>query len=119
MQGAPFELGFHAITDRGTVQYHYSPASFALHGLHGEGAETGPAAASLKLYPVGGEPVDLYTPQRDSFEVAIDGEIEAFVSAIVEGREPPIPGEEARRSLAISLCSLESCETGEIVISSL
>jgi predicted dehydrogenase len=115
MQGAPFEMAFHAITERGAVEYRYSPAAFAQHGLHGVGEEAAAqVGASLRLYPAGQEPVDLYTPERDSFEAAIDAEIREFVDSVVEGREPLCPGAAARRSLAVALASLKSCQTGEV-----
>jgi predicted dehydrogenase len=109
-------MAFHAITERGAVAYRYSPHNFALHGLHGEG-EDGEAAqteASLRLYPVGSDPVDLYVPERDSFEVAIESEIREFVNAVTEGRAPLCTGSDARRSLAVSIGSLESCRTGAV-----
>ncbi|MGD9713009.1 MAG: Gfo/Idh/MocA family protein [Thermomicrobiales bacterium] len=117
MQGAPFEMSFHAVTERGTVSYRYSPENFALHGLHGESEteEEPKRAASLRLFPAGSDPIDLYTPEVDSFQLAIDGEIREFVTAVTEGREPLCTGEDARRSLAVALGSLRSCVTGESV----
>ena len=116
MQGAPFELGFHAIAEKGAVVYRYSPASFALHGLHGEddAGSTAPEP-SLRLYPAGAEPRNLYVPERDSFELAIERELQEFADAVSEGRDPLTPGHEARASLAISLASLESCTTGQVI----
>jgi UDP-N-acetylglucosamine 3-dehydrogenase len=117
MQGAPFEISFQAVTDKGAVLYRYSPQNFALHGLHGEGEEESSATpeASLRLYPAGQPPVDLYVPERDSFEVAMEAEIQAFIDAIATGSSPISAGSDARRSLAAALASLHSCETSAVV----
>ncbi|MCC6945953.1 MAG: Gfo/Idh/MocA family oxidoreductase [Thermomicrobiales bacterium] len=116
MQGYPFEISFHVVTEKGTIGYRYSPMAFALHGLTGEseGGESAEQAPSLKLMPAGSDPVPLYTPRRDSFDVAIDGEIQEFVDAVTENRAPACSGEDARRSLAVALASLESCESGNV-----
>jgi UDP-N-acetylglucosamine 3-dehydrogenase len=116
MQSAPFDMAFHLVAERGVVAYRYSPAAFALHGLHGEGEEgsTAEPEPSLKRYRAGEEPQGLYTPDRDSFEAAIDAEIGEFVASVAEHRSPICPGDDARRSLAVALASRASCETGQI-----
>lgn len=117
MQSAPFDMAFHVVAERGVVTYRYSPASFALHGLHGEGDDTEAFAPepSLKLHRAGAESIGLYTPTRDSFEMAIDAEIAEFVASVTEGRAPICTGDDARLALAVSLASRASCEFGEIV----
>lgn len=41
--------------------------------------------------------------------------IEKFVDSILKGQEPPVPGEEGMKSLAVILAALESSETKQIV----
>jgi UDP-N-acetylglucosamine 3-dehydrogenase len=117
MQSAPFDMAFHVIAERGVVTYRYSPAAFALHGLHGDGDDISHVTPepSLKLHRAGEESQGLYTPERDSFELAIEAEIGEFVTSIREGRGPICTGDDARRSLAVALESLRSCESGEVV----
>ncbi|HEY7031040.1 MAG TPA: Gfo/Idh/MocA family oxidoreductase [Thermomicrobiales bacterium] len=117
MQSAPFDMAFHLVAERGVVTYRYSPAAFALHGLHGEGdqGDSDEPEPSLMLHRAGEESQGLYTPDRDSFEAAIDAEIGEFVASAGEHRPPTCTGDDARLSLAVSLASRQSCETGQIV----
>jgi predicted dehydrogenase len=117
MQSAPFDMAFHLVAERGVVTYRYSPQAFALHGLHGEGDETASAEPepTLKLHRAGEEPRGLYTPERDSFEAAIDAEIGEFVASAGERRPPICTGEDARLALAVALASRQSCETGAVI----
>jgi predicted dehydrogenase len=117
MQSAPFDMAFHLVAERGVITYRYSPSAFALHGLHGEGDESDSAAPepTLKLHRAGEESQGLYTPDRDSFEVAIDTEIAEFAASAGERRPPICTGDDARLSLAVSLASRQSCENGQIV----
>ena len=116
MGGYPFDLGFHALTGRGTLAYCYSPESFALHGLHGDAASEAESDASLLLYePGAANATELFRPGRDAFEVAIDDELGAFVNGVKVGRLDSCTGEEARLALSVSLASLRSCETGQVV----
>lgn len=40
-------------------------------------------------------------------------EVKAFLNAVLEDREPPVPGEEARRSLEVALAALKSAKEGK------
>jgi UDP-N-acetylglucosamine 3-dehydrogenase len=45
----------------------------------------------------------------------VDGLVDEFVRAILEGREPAITGDDARAALAIALAAYESAQTGRVV----
>ena len=45
----------------------------------------------------------------------VDGLVDEFARAILEGREPTITGEDARAALAIALAAYESAQTGRVV----
>jgi predicted dehydrogenase len=48
---------------------------------------------------------------NDSGGQSSSGVIDAFVASILNDTEPPVPGEEGRRSLAVILACLKSAET--------
>lgn len=114
MRDAPFEIGFHLVAERGVVGYRYSPASFALHGLHGDAAEP-EAAPTLLLYDSAETPNALLQPDRDSFEAAIDGELAEFVKSVTSGQAPSCTGADARLALSVSLASVRSLDSGAVV----
>lgn len=115
MQTAPFDMAFHVVAEGGIVTYRYSPA-LALQGLDDEEeSEDVATVPSLRLYRVGEKTRDLYTPERDSFELAVEAEIAEFVACVEQGKIPHCTGQDARLALAVALASRHSCETGEIV----
>lgn len=115
MGSAPIDIGFHLISDRGAVTYRYSPAAFALHGLHGDTTDQEARLPTLLLYDSADAPTGLLQPERDSFEAAIDAEIAEFVECVRSGRELACTGDDARLALSVSLASLRSCESGVVV----
>jgi predicted dehydrogenase len=114
LPGDPLEIGARLLAGGASAVYHYSPATFALHRLRGEG--TSAAEPSLVLYRAGHDPRPLATPERDSFAAAIEAEIAAFARA-VRGEQPPTcTGEEARLALSVALAALRSCATGTVIM---
>ena len=110
--GAPLEISFELIAHDRTLAYRYSPRDFALHQLHGSDASE---PGSLIEYRAPGDPRPLLRPKRDSFAVAVEGELLEFVHAIEQRRVSTSPAEEARLALSVALASVRSCETGEAV----
>lgn len=121
MQTSPFDMAFHLVAEGGVVTYRYSPAAFRLDDLDevdgddGDGLDTPALEPSLTLHRVGQAARGLSTPARDSFEVAVEGEIAEFIASVSEGRAPGCTGEDARLALAVALASRASCESGEVV----
>lgn len=113
LQGNPLDIQFHILGSNGSVAYRYSPGVFALHGARSEAPSKGP---SLLLYQWGKEAVGLYTPEQDSFSIAMREQVGHFAECIAMGT-PPRTGAaaDARSALALALASQESCETGQPV----
>jgi len=111
MQGNPPDIQFHVVGTAGSLAWRYMPKRFALHGLQAEASSGGP---SLMLYRWGREPEGLYTPEEDSFSIAMRDQVAYFAQCIRTGQAPAkAPPAEARRALALALASRESCESGQ------
>lgn len=113
LQGNPLDIQFHVLGSEGSLAWRYAPGNFVLHGARSEAPTKGP---SLLLYQWGKEPVGLYTPEQDSFAVAMRDEVAYFAQCVASGAPPSqAPASDSRRALAMALASRESCETGKPV----
>lgn len=117
MQGNPLDIQFHILGSRGSLAWKYAPGAFVLHGVQSEASSGGP---SLMLYRWGKEPLGLFTPQGDSFAIAMRDQVAYFAECIRSGAPPTrAPAAESRLALALGLAARRSCETGQPVVPSL
>lgn len=98
----PFSVEVRATGDQGTLHYH------ATAGVNIKDAQT---MGSFMHYPTGGAPQAVEVAQYDAFH----REIEAFLLAVANDREVPIPPEETRDVLRILIATKEALETGAVV----
>ena len=112
MQGNPIDIFFRVLGSQGSIEYTFSPDAFALHEI--DTHKPSGTAASLLLYEWKKEPQRLYTPQSDSFSVAMRDQLDYFAECIRAGKPPQIgTGGQARQALEIALASRLSCETAK------
>jgi predicted dehydrogenase len=114
MRGNPLDIFFRILGAERSIEYTFSPESFALHEVGTRKASR--PAASLVLYQWKRDPQALYTPQEDSFRVAFREEAAYFADCVRRGTPPAIgAADQARVALEIALASKQSCETGQPV----
>lgn len=114
MQGNPIDIFFRVLGSRRSLEYTFSPETFALHDL--DTRRQSGSEASLLLYEWKKTPRAIYTPRSDSFGVAMRDQLDYFVTCISSGRPPRIgTGAQARQALEIALASKLSCETAKPV----
>lgn len=98
----PFSVEVRASGDAGTLHYQ------ATAGVNIKDAET---LGSFMHYPVGDQPQVVEAQQYDPFH----REIEAFLLAVKNDTEVPIPPEQTRDVLRILIATKEALETGSVV----
>lgn len=114
MTGNPLDIQFHLLGDEASVEYAYKPEAMLLHGLSTRAS--GEVEPSLVLYQAGKDPEPLYTPQEDSFVVAMREQISSFADCVKTGRPPELAtGEDALLALQVALASRTSVEQGSVV----
>ncbi len=77
-------------------------------GTHGMLAVDNHSPAALKVYRPG-EPPAVYTPFEED---AYDKEVKHFYECIVRDLEPAVPGEEAKKTLEVTLAAVKSVDEG-------
>ncbi|MBI3946529.1 MAG: Gfo/Idh/MocA family oxidoreductase [Armatimonadetes bacterium] len=114
MKGKMLDIGFRVLGTKGSIEYRFSPSAPMLHGLGTQAAAQ--AEPSLTLTETGGIPQALYTPEEDSFPLAMQRQVAHFAECVSAKRAPATAtGEESRRALALCIAARRSCETGEVV----
>lgn len=98
----PFTVGVRAVGDRGTLEY---------RSCAGSNIKEAEAVSGFFRYPVGASPEPVEVAQQDWFYA----ELYAFLRAIAEDTEVPIPPEQTRDVLRILLATKEALETQKTV----
>ena len=112
MQGNPIDIFFRVLGSQRSIEYTFSPDTFALHDIDTQ--KSSGTGASLLLYEWKKEPQTLYTPRSDSFSIAMRDQLDYFAECIRSGKPPQIgTGAQARQALEIALASRLSCETAQ------
>lgn len=99
----PFTVGMRAVGDQGTFEYISSA---------GANIKEQEALERFTLYPAGGEPCPMDTKGVDGFLA----EISAFLNAVAEGTEVPIPPAQTRDVVRILLATKKSLEERRTVM---
>jgi myo-inositol 2-dehydrogenase/D-chiro-inositol 1-dehydrogenase len=73
------------------------------------------ARTSMVHHDAGGRRTETARGDVDLFIDAYTGELEEFVSAVRDRREPAVTGHDARRALSVALAAVQSIQTGAAV----
>ena len=99
----PFSIEFRGAGDKGTLHYNLQA---------GVNIKDGEQNSNYTWYPAGAEePKALGVEQSDMFKA----EIAAFVDAVANNKEQPVPLAESRLVLEVVLATLQSLEGGGVV----